>query len=56
MPCDRMQHTVNFAVWQKLLGICRQFDRIHIKKEFFADYTSGYKNCETDHWTSDFFL
>ncbi len=36
-----------FATRQKLLDICRQFDRVHIKKEFFADYTSGYKNCGT---------
>ncbi len=29
----------SFAVRQKLLGICQQFDRIHIKKEFFAKVT-----------------
>ncbi len=37
----------SFATRQKLLGICRQFDRVHMKKEFFADNTSGYKNCGT---------
>ncbi len=30
---------------QKLFGICRQFDRVHIKREFFVDNISGYKNC-----------
>ncbi len=44
----------SFAVWQKKLGICRQFDRIHIKKEFFANVT---KTVERDEWTpSNFFL
>ncbi len=48
----------SFAAWQKLLGICRQFDRAHIKKEFFADYISQViKTEEQDQWTlSDFFL
>ncbi len=27
----------SFATWQKLLGICRQCNHIHMKKEFFAD-------------------
>ncbi len=51
----------SFAVWQKLLGMCRQFDSVYIKKEFFADYTSGIlqdtKTVERDQWiSSDFFL
>ncbi len=33
----------SFAAWQKLLGICRQFDRIDIKRIFWEDY----KNCGT---------
>ncbi len=37
----------SLATQQKLLGIWRQFDRVRIKKYFFADYTSGYKNCGT---------
>ncbi len=41
-----LKHFLNdLAAWQKLLSICRQFDCVHIKKEFFAVYTSGYKNC-----------
>ncbi len=28
----------SFAMWQKSLGICRQFDLVHIKRNFFADY------------------
>ncbi len=44
----------SFAVWQKLLSICRQFDRVHIKKEFFANVA---KIVEHDGSTpSDFFL
>ncbi len=27
----------SLAAWQKLLGICRQCERVHMKKEFFAD-------------------
>ncbi len=37
----------SFTARQKLLGICHQFGCVHIKKEFFADYTLGYKNCGT---------
>ncbi len=33
----------SFAAWQKLLGICRQFDHVHIKKEFFARITKTVK-------------
>ncbi len=33
-----------FAIWQKLLGICRKIDHIHIKEEFFTNYISVYKN------------
>ncbi len=44
----------SFAARQKLLGICRQFDRVQIKKEFFAKVT---KTVEQDQWTpSNFFL
>ncbi len=47
----------SFAAWQKLLGICRQCDRAHMKKEFFADLLQVTKTVEQDRRTwSDFFL
>ncbi len=47
----------SFAARQKLLGICRQCDRVHIKKEFFADLLQVTKTVERDRQTwSDFFL
>ncbi len=47
----------NFAERQKLLSICRQCNRIHMKREFFADPLQVTKNVERDWWTlSDFFL
>ncbi len=46
-----------FAVWQKLLGICRQCDPVHMKKKFFADLFQVTKTVEQDRRTwSDFFL
>ncbi len=38
----------SFAAWQKLLGICHQCDRIHVKKEFFADLLQVTKPVERD--------
>ncbi len=35
------------ATQQKLLSICRKINHIHIKKEFFANYISVYRNCGT---------
>ncbi len=47
----------SFATQQKLLGICRQCDCIHMKKEFFADLLQVTKTVEQDWRTSsDFFL
>ncbi len=47
----------SFATRQMLLGICRQCDRIHMKKEFFADVLQVTKTVKRDRWTlSDFFL
>ncbi len=47
----------SFATWQKLLGICRQCDRVHRKKEVFADLLQVTKTVEQDRRTwSDFFL
>ncbi len=47
----------SFAAWQKLLGICRQCDRVRMKKEFFADLLQVTKTVERDLRTwSDFFL
>ncbi len=44
----------SFAAQQKLLDIYRQFDRVHIKKEFLANIT---KTVERDQRSpSDFFL
>ncbi len=46
----------SFAAWQKLLGICRQCDRVHMKKKFFADLQI-IKTVERDQRTwSNFFL
>ncbi len=45
----------SFAAWQKLLGICRQCDCIHMKK-IFCRPSSGYKNCRTRPVNLDFFL
>ncbi len=42
MPCGKMQY--NAALRQNMLGICRKINLIHIKKEFFANYISVYKN------------
>ncbi len=36
----------HYAAWQKLFSICRKINHVHIKKEFFANYISVYKNCE----------
>ncbi len=47
----------SFAVRQKLLDICRQCDRVHMKKEFFSDLLQVTKTVERDQRTwSDFFL
>ncbi len=47
----------NFVAWQNLLSICRQCDRVHMKKEFFADLLQVTKTVERELWTlSDFFL
>ncbi len=47
----------SFAARQKLLGICRQCDRVHMKKEFFAHLLQVTKTVERDRRTwSDFFL
>ncbi len=44
----------SFAAQQKLLGICCQFNRIHIKKEIFAKVA---ETVEWDQWTpSNLFL
>ncbi len=46
----------SFATRQKLLGICHQYDRVYMKKEFFADLQVT-KTVERDRRTwSDFFL
>ncbi len=46
----------SFAAQQKLLGICRQCDLVHMKKKFFADL-QVIKTVERDQRTwSDFFL
>ncbi len=45
-----------YAAWQNathcsfatLLGICRQCDRVHLKKEFFADLLQVTKPVEQD--------
>ncbi len=44
----------SFATRQKSLGICRQFDRVHIKIEFFARLQKLWN--ETSELTSDFFF
>ncbi len=45
------------ATRQKLLGICHQCDRVHMKKEFFADLLQITKTVERDRRTwSDFFF
>ncbi len=47
----------SFAMRQKLLGICQQCDRVHMKKEFFANLLQVTKTVERDRRTcSDFFL
>ncbi len=47
----------SFAAWQKLLGICRQCNCVHMKKKFFADLLQVTKTVERDRWTlSDFSL
>ncbi len=52
MPCGRMQHTAALP-----RGKSRQYDRTHMKKEFFADLLQVAKTVERDRRTwSDFFL
>ncbi len=41
----------NFALRQKLLGICHQCDRVHMKKEFFADLLHVTETVERDQRT-----
>ncbi len=50
-------NTLQFCCAQKLLGICRQCNRVHMKKEFFADLFQVTKTVERDRqpWC-DFFL
>ncbi len=46
----------SFAARQKLLGICRQCDRVHMKKKILADLLQVTKTVERDRRTwSDFF-
>ncbi len=45
-----------FAAQQKLLGICRQCDRLHMKEEFFVDLLQVTKTVEGDRWTSSNFF
>ncbi len=46
----------SFFALQKLLGICRLFDRVHIKKEFSADSLQFTKTVKQDQWTSSVFF
>ncbi len=38
MPRGRMQHTAALPQRQKLLGICRQYDHVHMKKNFLQTF------------------
>ncbi len=48
MPRGRMQHTAALPHGKSLLGICRQCDRVHVKKELFAHLLQVTKPVEQD--------